>query len=68
MKIYILVTFFFFGGVWANNLPTEEFYNSTLNQKKYFLAKKGEIPITKPTSGACLELHADSQLFMVSSL
>jgi hypothetical protein len=34
MKIYILVTLFSFGGVWANNLPTEEFYNATLNAEE----------------------------------
>jgi hypothetical protein len=34
MKIYILVTLFFFGGVWANNLPIEEFSNSTLNAEE----------------------------------
>jgi hypothetical protein len=34
MKIYIFVTLFFFGGVWANNLPIEEFSNSTLNAEE----------------------------------
>ncbi len=68
MKIYILVALFFFGGVWANNLPIEEFSNSTLNAEEILSRQERGDTNNKAYKWGMLGAACRLQVFMVSSL